>query len=144
MTAQLHLAIDALALQLLLERAQRLVDIIVANNDLHKKPSNSLQILPARNPASSGILPAESGQWITAQEIVHHWTQPSGGGGPLAAPLTRFKTLGNSTGWIVAPAVTLRIRGLTVPRSHPNRRFSGEAWVDRDDARTQLTLVICD
>src|SRR5687767_277734 len=36
MTAQLHLAIDALTLQLLLERAQRLVDIIVANDDLHK------------------------------------------------------------------------------------------------------------
>ena len=43
MTAQLHLAIDALTLQLLLERAQRLVDIIIANDDLHKKPSNSLQ-----------------------------------------------------------------------------------------------------
>ena len=35
-TAQLHLAVDALALQLLLQRAQRLVDIIVANDDLHK------------------------------------------------------------------------------------------------------------
>jgi hypothetical protein len=43
MTAQLHLAIDALTLQLLLERPQRLVDIIVANDNLHKKPSNSLQ-----------------------------------------------------------------------------------------------------
>src|SRR5690606_16637098 len=39
MTAQLHLAIDALTLQLLLERAQRLVDIIVANDDLHKAVS---------------------------------------------------------------------------------------------------------
>jgi hypothetical protein len=29
------------ALQLLLERAQRLLDIIVANNDLHKVPSHS-------------------------------------------------------------------------------------------------------
>ena len=36
MTAKLHLAIDALTLQLLLERAQRLVDIVVANDDLHK------------------------------------------------------------------------------------------------------------
>src|SRR4051812_11688492 len=35
-TAELHLAIDALTLQLLLERPQRLVDIIVANDDLHK------------------------------------------------------------------------------------------------------------
>jgi hypothetical protein len=49
MAAQLHLTIDALTLQLLLERPQRLVDIIVANDDLHKKPSNSLQ-KPARNP----------------------------------------------------------------------------------------------
>src|SRR5206468_8117305 len=42
-TAQLHLAVDALALQLLLERAQRLLDIIVANDDLHKRPSQSLR-----------------------------------------------------------------------------------------------------
>ena len=42
MTAQLHLAVDALALQLLLERAQRLLDILVANDDLHKIPSQSL------------------------------------------------------------------------------------------------------
>src|SRR5207253_2797152 len=40
-TAQLHLAVDALALQLLLERAQRLLDVIVANDDLHKSPSHS-------------------------------------------------------------------------------------------------------
>src|SRR3954463_3513125 len=38
MTAQLHLAVDALALQLLLERAQRLLDVIVANDDLHTSP----------------------------------------------------------------------------------------------------------
>jgi hypothetical protein len=44
-TAQLHLAVDALALQLLLERAQRLLDIIVANDDLHKLPSLSLKSL---------------------------------------------------------------------------------------------------
>src|SRR5438128_2085324 len=43
MTAQLHLAVDAFALQLLLERAQRLLDIIVANDDLHKVPSNSFK-----------------------------------------------------------------------------------------------------
>src|SRR4030095_7620709 len=41
MTAQLHLAVDAFALQLLLERAQRLLGIIVANEDLHKTPSHS-------------------------------------------------------------------------------------------------------
>src|SRR6187402_312152 len=34
--AQLHLAIHALALQLLLERAQGLLDIVVADHDLHK------------------------------------------------------------------------------------------------------------
>src|SRR5205085_7290520 len=43
MTAQLHLAVDAFALQLLLERAQRLLDVIVANDDLHKSPSQSFQ-----------------------------------------------------------------------------------------------------
>ena len=35
-TAQLHLPIDTFALQLLLERAKRLIDIIVADDDLHK------------------------------------------------------------------------------------------------------------
>src|SRR5690606_8897881 len=34
--AQLHLAVHALALQLLLERAQGLLDIVVADDDLHK------------------------------------------------------------------------------------------------------------
>ena len=43
MTAQLHLAVDALALQLFLERAQRLLNIVVANDDLHKVPSNSFK-----------------------------------------------------------------------------------------------------
>src|SRR3546814_13159351 len=42
--AQLHLAIDALALQLLLERAQRLVDVIVANDDLHKPRSEERRV----------------------------------------------------------------------------------------------------
>jgi hypothetical protein len=45
MTAQLHLAVDALALQFLLQRAQRLLDIIVANDDLHKVPSLSRKSL---------------------------------------------------------------------------------------------------
>jgi hypothetical protein len=38
MTAQLHLAIDALTLQLLLECAKSLIDIVITNDDLHKKP----------------------------------------------------------------------------------------------------------
>ena len=33
--AQLHFAVNAFALQLFLERAQRLIDIVVANHDLH-------------------------------------------------------------------------------------------------------------
>src|SRR5690349_18697019 len=42
--AQLHLAIDALALQLLLERAQGLLDIVIADHDLHKlKPPLSIR-----------------------------------------------------------------------------------------------------
>ena len=48
MTAQLHLAVDAFALQLLFEGAQRLLDIIVANDDLHKFPSLSLLAPPCR------------------------------------------------------------------------------------------------
>ncbi len=36
MTTQLHLPIDTFALKLLLERAQSLIDIIVADDDLHK------------------------------------------------------------------------------------------------------------
>ena len=36
MTAQLHFAIDALTLQLLLERAESLVDVVIANDDLQK------------------------------------------------------------------------------------------------------------
>jgi hypothetical protein len=35
-TTQLHFAIHAFTLQLLLERAEGLVDIVVANDDLHK------------------------------------------------------------------------------------------------------------
>jgi len=63
-TAQLHLAVDALTLQLLLERAQRLVDIIVANDDLHKKPSNSLQ-KRARNRSGEPGAKAESAASIS-------------------------------------------------------------------------------
>src|SRR5690606_24453413 len=41
--AQLHLAIHPLALQLLLERAEGLLDIVIANHDLHKlKPPLSI------------------------------------------------------------------------------------------------------
>src|SRR3982751_5619982 len=54
MTAQLHLAVDALALQLLLERAQRLLDIIVANDDLHKKPVTLLKLSLALSGAYAG------------------------------------------------------------------------------------------
>ena len=32
---KLHLAVHALALQLLLQRAERLIDVVVANDDLH-------------------------------------------------------------------------------------------------------------
>jgi hypothetical protein len=35
-TAQLHLAVHALTLQLLLKRAESLIDIIVADENLHK------------------------------------------------------------------------------------------------------------
>src|SRR5207237_4019584 len=54
MTAQLHLAVDAFALQLLLERAQRLLDVIVANDDLHKKPVTLLKLSLALSGAYAG------------------------------------------------------------------------------------------
>jgi hypothetical protein len=43
MAAQLHFAVNAFALELLLERPQRLVDIVVANENLHKSLSLSGQ-----------------------------------------------------------------------------------------------------
>jgi hypothetical protein len=45
MPTQLHLAIDAFTLELLLERPQRLVDIVVANDDLHKKVSTFPEVI---------------------------------------------------------------------------------------------------
>src|SRR5687768_17254826 len=56
MTAQLHLAIDALTLQLLFERAQRLVDIVVANDDLHKSRPASFKTCP-NSPGEPGARP---------------------------------------------------------------------------------------
>src|SRR6187551_1485522 len=47
--AQLHLAVHALTLQLLLERAQGLLDIVVANDDLHK-PKPPLAISNRESP----------------------------------------------------------------------------------------------
>src|SRR5215203_4742920 len=61
MTAQLHLAIDALALQLLLQCAQRLVDIIVANDDLHKSRSTPLAgLAPGQIRLFSGVASGQS------------------------------------------------------------------------------------
>ncbi|SBV33421.1 protein of unknown function [uncultured Sphingopyxis sp.] len=53
MTAQLHFAIHALTLQLLLERAKGLVDIIVANDDLHM-PCRLLFVRTVRVTGASG------------------------------------------------------------------------------------------
>src|SRR5690606_11370962 len=47
--AQLHLAIHAFALQLLLQRAQGLLDIVVADDDLHK-PKPPLAISDRQSP----------------------------------------------------------------------------------------------
>jgi hypothetical protein len=41
MSAELHLAEDALALHLLLEGAKRLVDVVVSNQNLHASSSSS-------------------------------------------------------------------------------------------------------
>jgi hypothetical protein len=66
MTAELHLAIDALTLQLLLERAQRLVDIIVANDDLHKSRLASSKCTRIR-PGQPGEKTGTSGQLLAEQ-----------------------------------------------------------------------------
>jgi hypothetical protein len=53
-TAQLHFAVHALALQLLLERAQSLINIVVANHDLHK-PDYLEANIGNRNGAESAL-----------------------------------------------------------------------------------------
>ena len=55
-TAQLHFAVHALTLQLLLERAKSLVDIVVADDDLHK--TQSLRSI-ANAAADKGSAPCE-------------------------------------------------------------------------------------
>jgi hypothetical protein len=55
-TTKLHLTVDALALKLLLERAQRLIDIIVANHDLHK-------VVTLRSISPEGTDNPPSGKW---------------------------------------------------------------------------------
>jgi hypothetical protein len=92
MTTQLHFAINTFALQLLLEGAQRLVDIIVANDDLHKKSSNSLKIGPRKAGISAGAgitdkHPAMHRIWVATD--MHRRRE----GGPLAAPPVLFKAL---------------------------------------------------
>src|SRR5690349_9891690 len=89
MTAQLHLAVDALALQLLLERAQRLLDIIVANDDLHRLPSLSF------------VVAAWGRNTLTKSAALLHFIATRhrppehgcGGAEPLAGPRARFKAL---------------------------------------------------
>jgi len=57
-TAQLHLAIDAFTLQLLLERPQRLVDIVIAHDDLHKPvnlQNSAWSVCARRSPIPTGL-----------------------------------------------------------------------------------------
>src|SRR6185369_1585670 len=61
MTAEPHLAIDALPLQLLLERPQRLVDIVIANDDLHKAASLSFDCSKIAEMGSPRAWPAAQG-----------------------------------------------------------------------------------
>jgi CrcB protein len=65
-TAQLHLAIHALALQLLLKRAESLVDIVVAYENLHK-PTYLNQLLARAHPCG---VTQESGNTKEAESVL--------------------------------------------------------------------------
>jgi hypothetical protein len=90
MTAQLHLAIDALTLQLLLERPQRLVDIIVANDDLHKSRRTSFKSRP-KSPGKPGAGPGHPASISQGNEYCSPDALGACGGGPLAACFRHFK-----------------------------------------------------
>lgn len=54
MPAQLHFPIDALALQLLLQSAEGLVDVVVANDDLHGRKAFGAQWRNGESPPLYG------------------------------------------------------------------------------------------
>src|SRR3546814_3959375 len=79
--AQLHFAIHALTLQLLLERAKGLVDIIVANDDLH----TPCRLLFVGRPAVPGKVRFAAGHRYSGNKKSAATTRASDG-----APLERF------------------------------------------------------
>ena len=93
MTTQLHLAINAFALQLFLERAQRLIDIIVANDDLHKKSSNSLSIRARYRAAQQSGTRVGNQPIVAPKTIGRRDMKAHDVGGPLAAGPIQFKRL---------------------------------------------------
>jgi len=67
MATQLHFTEDAFALHLLLERLERLVDIVVANENLHLAAYSSRAASPrtirgAKKRFRSGCQPAKAGR----------------------------------------------------------------------------------
>src|SRR3954470_18329868 len=80
MATKLHLAIDAFALQLLLERPQRLVDIVIANDDLHKAASLFPVCQNSRNGFAARRGPRRRGVPLT------EGTTERKSGGPLNPP----------------------------------------------------------
>ena len=76
-TAQLHFAVHALALQLLLERAQGLVNIVVANENLHAASSLvSIMKFWRRRRADKGhALPIEGADVPDQTANVHLWNR---------------------------------------------------------------------
>src|SRR5580698_4302090 len=69
--SELHLAEDAFALHLLLQRLQRLVDIVVANDDLQRKAPDAF---PKRSRyITDGVGAVNRGRsGLEKQEFVHH------------------------------------------------------------------------
>jgi len=81
-TAQLHFTIDAFALQLLLESAEGLIDIVVANDDLHGRKAFDAQ---RRN----GELPSLYGAVARKPTPEMHWKAQIGASGHDPAPSIR-------------------------------------------------------
>ncbi|CCA92777.1 hypothetical protein PP1Y_AT18974 [Novosphingobium sp. PP1Y] len=79
-TAQLHFAIDTFPLQLLLERTKGLINIVVANHDLHK-PKHLTKITNEARPAS---FPAWQTANLKAKNRAAPRKSPARLGGPLA------------------------------------------------------------
>jgi len=68
MTAQLHLPVHALTLQLLLQHAQRLVDVVVTNDDLHDLAFRALAM--TSSPCRSAGQGCQAARQPTTQRVI--------------------------------------------------------------------------